>query len=146
MTEKTEPEVGPIVAWAMIGIGIAVVAWAVATQPVEAPKKPVFTVHTGTTAASLGLPPDPKAVSDTEWEETLVDVEKLKTDGVVTDVNASSQIATVSADKWNALSDDRKREAGRHLAIYCGRVSGTDDHRVQIKDESGASVGAYERN
>src|SRR5688572_1376321 len=101
MTEKTAPEVGPIVALAMIGIGVAVVVWAVATAPLDESAKPTFTVTTGTTAPSLGLPDKPAGgVSDSEWESTLIDVEKLKTDGVVTDVNPSTQLATVSKEKW----------------------------------------------
>jgi hypothetical protein len=149
MTEKTAPEVGPIVATAMIAIGLAIVVWAVATAPIQESAKPQLTITTSTSAPSLGLPGEPDdsagGVSDSEWEATLIDVEKMKTDGLVTDVNASAQAVTVSAEKWNALDEDRRREIGRHLAIYCGRISGTDDYEVEIKDESGTKLGAYQR-
>jgi hypothetical protein len=151
MTEKTAPEVGPIVATSMIAIGVAVVVWAVATAPIQESAKPTFNITTSTGAPSLGLPDepepeDPGAVSDTEWEQTLIDVEKLKTDGLIINVEASGQVATVSAEKWNALEEDRRREIGRHLAIYCGRVAGTDRYEVVINDETGAKLGSYQRD
>ena len=146
MTEKSL-EIGPIVASTMIAIGFATVVWAVATNPrTGEPDKPKFEFHAGNTDTSSAAAVDDNAVSDSEWEATLLGVEKLKTDGTVTKVDPEKQIATVSADRWNALTDDQRRESGRHLAIYCGRISGTDRYQVDIQDESGAKLGSYERN
>ena len=56
------------------------------------------------------------------------------------------KIATVDGEKWNALSEDRRREIGRHLAVYCGRVGGSDEYKVEIVDKNGLKLGSYERN
>ena len=151
MTAEKSVEVGPVVATAMIAIGVATVVWAVATNPNRKVDKPAFQFTTGTTAPSLipdPPPPEPDvaAVSDAEWEKTLVDVEAIKTDGLLTSINASIHTATVDADKWNALSDDRRRELGRHLAVYCGRVGGSDEYKVEIVDKNGDELGSYERD
>jgi hypothetical protein len=149
MTEKSL-ELGPIVATSMIAVGLAIIVWAVATNPRPAGGlgAPSFRVTTGTTALG-GAEPEPEhegGLSDSEWEETLIDVERIRTDGLVTNVDAEAQVATVSTEKWAALSEERQREIGRHLAIYCGRVSNTDRYQVEIRDQSGEKVGEYERD
>ncbi len=147
MTESNV-EVGPIVAAAMIAIGLATVVWAVATNPRQPVELPRLHVSTGTTAPSFGVKdPEPSnAITDDEWEQTLIDVEKIKTDRLVTHIDPSTQVATVSAEKWAALDAERKREVGRHLAVYCGRISGSDEHHVEVRDEGGAKLESYDRD
>jgi hypothetical protein len=147
MTERNV-EIGPIVAMSMIAIGLCTVIWAVATNPHRSGPPSVdvnrLEIDTGTAAEDLAA--ETGGISDTEWEATLIDVERIKTDGLVTDLNTSTHVATVAGDEWSALSEDRRREIGRHLAIYCGRLSDSEEYTVEIVDQNGLKLGSYQRD
>jgi hypothetical protein len=144
MTEKNV-EVGPIVATAMIAIGIATVVWAVSTNPHRS-AKPLLKVDNFEVGQTSTAATEDPGISDAEWEQALIEFEAIKTDGLLTSINAALHTATVDADKWSALSDDRRREIGRHLAAYCGRVGGSEEYKVEIVDKNGIKLGSYQRN
>lgn len=153
MTEARSQEIGPIVAIAMIAIGLSAVVWAVATKERTAVEKPRFSLTTGSGNPALG-PAEQEAgteaeedegITDGEWEKVLIDVEKVKTEGLVEDIDVSSQVVRVAKEKWDALEASRREEVGRHLAVYVGRVSGSDRHEVEIRDGE-ESLGTYRRD
>ena len=127
----------------MIVVGLATVSWAVLTKEHKSAGPQLEFSSDLRTGDESALGTD--EVSDEEWEKILIDVEKIKTEGLVTDVNVSEQIATIKKASWSQLAESRREEVGRHLAVYCGRVSGTDEYRVEIQDESGSKVGQFER-
>lgn len=149
MSEARSQEIGPIVAIAMIVLGLGAVGWAVGTKEQTAAEKPGFnfTTNVGSPSGETEQEPEEEeGISDAEWEKVLIDVEKMKTEGVVTKIDVSTQVVHVSSEKWKALDEARQKEIGRHLAVYVGRVSGSDRHEVEIRDDADGAVGTYRRD
>lgn len=136
-------ELGPLIAAALIGTGLASIVWAVATKERVDEPGPKLTINTGLTPPAPADEPASDGVSDAEWEKVMIEVEKIRSDGLVEKLDTEAQVAVVNAERWKALDGAAQRAAGRQLAIYCGRVSDSGQHRVTIRDAAGEELGSY---